>query len=419
MLEALSRYRFLTSDILWSSASNLLIIFVRFGSFVMLGRRLGPVEYGAYVGMYGFLNPIGSLTFAGLRLAVLQRAMYEKHTLRAVAENYVTIALIQGVIGLAVALALAMAFIDQLSLPIVVMYGIVELLLLATVDVASSVVHVSSTFVAATKIRIATQLVRTGTLGVLFVTGSLTIGTLGIALTASSAAFVAYILFIRLPEEGITVGLSRPHARDVIVGSQLAFTLFASSLREDADKAVLAATGMTRSAGIYGAGYRVMQFGTVPVRSVESALFHRFLAGGATGAEHQMRRAMRLTVGALVISTGLALALFAGSAHLDRLLGQSFDEARDVVRWLSPVIPLMALSQGPANGLAGLGRLALRSAIAGVAAVVGLVLYILLIPPLGWRGAALGTIVSEAFTSMALWVAFVVAYRHARAAETL
>lgn len=417
LVATLSHYRVLTPDILWSSASYLLVVLVRFGSFVMLGRELGPTHYGAYVGMYGLLNPIGSLTFAGLRLAVLQRAMYEKHDLSAVTNHYVTIALGQGVIGLVIALLLAVAFIDQLSLPIVAMYGIIELLLLATVEVASAVVHVSSAFAAATRVRIATQLVRTGTLAVLFFADSLTLATLGIALTGSSAVFTAYILVIRLRREGIKVRLSRPHARDLIVGSQLTLTLFASSLKEDADKAVLAGSGMTRAAGIYGAGYRVMQFGTVPIGSIENALFHRFLVDGETGAEHQMRRALRYTAVVLGISTGLALGLFAVAAHLDRVLGQSFDEARHVVRWLSPVIPLIALAQGPSNGLAGLGRLALRGTVVGAGAVISLVLYMVLIPALGWRGAALGTIVSEAFTSLALWAAFVVAYRQAQAAK--
>lgn len=404
----------MTSDILWSIASNLLVVVVRFLSFVMLGRQLGPAQYGAYVGMYGILNPIGGFTFAGLRLAVLQRAMYDKHGLQDVANSYVTLALAQGAVGLVAAVVLGSFFIGELGLHTVAMYAVVELLLLATVEVAASVVQVSSSFVAATRVRISTQLVRTGTLALLFLTGALTIGRLAIALAVTCAAYTLYIVAFRLPREGINVRFSRPRTRDVIVASQLAATLFSSSVKEDADKTVLAASDMIRSAGIYGAGYRVLQFGAVPIRSVEGALFHRFLVSGANASEQQMRRALRYTVVVVGGSTALAVVLWMASGYLDVLLGRSFEEAETVVRWLTPVLPLTALNQGPANGLAGLGRLGLRGAVVGLAALLSLLLYIFLIPQFGWQGAAVATIIAEAFTAAALWVAFVVAYRQAR-----
>jgi O-antigen/teichoic acid export membrane protein len=129
-----------------------------------------------------------------------------------------------------------------------------------------------------------------------------------------------------------------------------------------------------------------------------------------------MRRALRYTIVVVAGSTALAVVLWVASGYLDALLGRSFEEAETVGRWLTPVLPLTALNQGPANGLAGLGRLGLRGVVVGLAALLSLLLYIFLIPKFGWQGAAVATIIAEAFTAAALWVAFVIAYRQARAA---
>lgn len=405
-------------DIVWSSGSNLLVVIVRFGSFVMLGRRLGPVEYGAYVGMYGFLNPVGSLAFTGISLAVLQRAIRDEDALNAIAAKYLALTTVQGAAGLAAALILASIFLDGVNVVTVGIFGIVELLILASVEVAASIVQAASTFPAATRVRIGTQLVRTGTLAVLFFTHSLTLGALAVALLISTSAYLAYLLAVLLPRAGVPIGLSRPRMRDVIVAAQLSFTLFSSSVKEDGDKAVLAANGLERVTGIYGAGYRVLQLGSVPLRAIESAVFYRFLSTGAADPGSQMGYALRYTAAIFAVSAAVGVGLFAASPHLGLLLGESFVEAEEVVRFLSPVLPLLALSQGPSNGLAGLGRLALRGAVVGGAAVLSLLLYIALVPPLGWQGAAIGTLAGEAALAIALWIVFIHAYREAQIEET-
>lgn len=72
------------------------------------------------------------------------------------------------------------------------------------------------------------------------------------------------------------------------------------------------------------------------------------------------------------------------------------------------------MSNAPSNGLLGLGKLGIHFGIYAAGAVVSLTLYITMIPlmPAGkpWKGAVIGTIVGEAFLTIAGWVAL----RHCR-----
>ena len=90
-----------------------------------------------------------------------------------------------------------------------------------------------------------------------------------------------------------------------------------------------------------------------------------------------------------------------------RYLRQMLDEA--IVPWLLPFLPLTAVSNAPSNGLLGLGKLGVRFGIYAAGALVSLTLYITMIPlmPAGepWKGAVIGTIVGEAFLTIAGWVA--------------
>jgi O-antigen/teichoic acid export membrane protein len=74
-----------------------------------------------------------------------------------------------------------------------------------------------------------------------------------------------------------------------------------------------------------------------------------------------------------------------------------------MVVWLSPLVTLRCLAMFPLNGLMGIGRTAIRTALLLGSAALSLTLYITLIPSLEWRGAALGTLIGEAALAVAAW----------------
>jgi O-antigen/teichoic acid export membrane protein len=399
------------SDVTWSALTNVLQLLSRTATFLMLSRQLGPSGYGAFLGLYGILNPVGGLTYGGLRLSILQRVLSHKTSVNRIARTYFALTLVQGIIGILLSVALASYVLHAVSLVVILSYATIELMLGAVIDMSSGLLHAVRNFAFGAKLRVFAEILRAVTAGALYLTGRLTLGTFSVALLIGNLLLVLTILLYLLPAVGVSVGISRPSTLDATVSAHLALTLFAAALKADGDKTVLSAQGLNHDAGVYGAGYRVMQMIMLPALSVQAAVFDRFLHRGARDPQGQLRESLRFTVPLLVISAILAGALLVASPWLHLLLGNDFRESQAVVQWLAAVPVIMSLSQGPANALAGLNRLGLRSLVIGGSSALSLMLYIVLIPQHGWRGAAVGTLISETVYAVGLWCALIMVQR--------
>jgi O-antigen/teichoic acid export membrane protein len=107
----------------------------------------------------------------------------------------------------------------------------------------------------------------------------------------------------------------------------------------------------------------------------------------------------------LAASTLVALAMYLMLPLLDFLFEEKFKAAIDIVPWLLFLIPLIATSNTPMNGLLGLGLPGKRMMVYLTSALVSLVLYLALIPSFSWKGAVVATFVSEVYLSAAGWTA--------------
>ncbi|MGI9616617.1 MAG: lipopolysaccharide biosynthesis protein, partial [Acidimicrobiales bacterium] len=345
----------LAGDTLWSGAHDFLALATALTSFQLLQRALELEEYGAYIGLYGLIGALGALSMSGVGLALLQRLMGARDEPNSSLRSFLSLCLLVGAIMVLIVSAVGVATL-RLSLGEILLLSLAELLAVAIVWIAAIAVQASSGYPASARVRMGIVGVRLVTLLVLQFTGNLTIANLGAGFLVGFLIYGIYLLFVHLPRHGYAVSFGRPTLLAVRSSALFSIPMGASKMQTDGDKWFLNVFRFEADAGLYGAAYRVVQMGTLPLLALDSAAFQRFLPQGEGEPGLHWRRAKRLASLVTVASIALATVLYAALPLLDVLFTEDYKEAIDIVPWLLLLIPLIAVSSTPLNGLLGLGQ---------------------------------------------------------------
>ncbi len=400
----------LAHDTLWTAAHDGLAMITAMVSFLALTYvyRDDSPTYGAFVAMYGVVGPLGSMTFAGPGLALIQRRVRFGDQLDDLVGSFLTVALGLGIVSSAVAVTFAIAFIDLTTLEIALIV-ISELFFNSFLFVCAMLRQAAGRYPDMIKTKLGSVLLKLLAVATLYPTGNLSIRNLAAAYVVLYGGYAMTILFVVLPRDGYTIRLRRPTRNAVTTSAVFSVPLAAASLQADGDKVSLSAMNFDAQAGLYAAAYRLVFFGSLPLNVIGQAAFHRFLPEGADGRNnYHLRRAAKLTGFMFFVAVCTAGALYLALPVLEVLLLRGeFEQAADMVPWLLLFLPLLALSGTPMNGLLGLGRATERAAVYVSSALVSITLYLTLIPGRGWQGAVMATLGSEAYLAVASWAAMI------------
>ena len=394
----------LAGDTLWSGGHDLIHLITALTSFQLLQQALAPAEYGAYFGLYGLVGAFGAMSYSGVGLALLQRLMGAGDEPNRSLRSFLSLALIAGAVATVLTIVIGIVSL-RLTATEIVLVVTAELLAVAIVWMSAILVQASSGFPAAIRVRLGIIVVRLGTLLILHFTGNLSIANLATGFLIGFTAYSAYLLVVHVPKHGYRVSIGRPSGLSLRSSAMFSIPMGASKLQTDADKYLLNVFRFEVDAGLYGAAYRMIQLGTVPLLALDAAAFQRFLPQGDGEKGLHWRRATRLAT--LMGGAGVAVAgaIYLMLPLLDFLFEARYKEAVDIVPWLLLLIPLIATSSTPLNGLLGLGQADKRMYVYLTSALVSIVLYLVLIPQYSWRGAVVATFVSEVYLVCVGWIA--------------
>lgn len=392
----------LARDTLWSGGHDFLQLVAALSSFYLLQRALDLEEYGAYVGLYGLLGAFGAMSYSGVGLALLQRLIGERDEPNDAFRSFLSLSLLAGAVTCVIAIPLGITTLTLTPVEVVLIV-VTEILTVAVVFISGIAVQASSGFPAAIRVKGGVIPMRLAVLLVLWQLDALTIRNLAAGFGLCFTIYGIYLLTVHLPKHGYRVGLGRPSR--VSMRSSLMFSapMGASKLQTDADKYLLNVFRHNADAGLYGAAYRMVLLGTLPLLALETAAFQRFLPQGDGRPGLHLRRAQILAGLMLAASLLVSGALYVLLPWFDFLFDDEFKPAMDIVPWLLILVPLISTSGTPLNGLLGLGLPGKRMQVYIASAVVSLVLYFSLIPAFSWEGALIATIISELFLSAAGW----------------
>lgn len=400
-------------DVAWSGLGDGLSLIANLVSFALLIKTLPTEVYGGYVGFYGVVGPLGALSWSGLGLLVLQKIIKNGENPQQVSNRALAMTLVQGVVAVGAATLISGLVISTIGLRSMFLMAVAELLLFPISNTAISLVQATHGFATAAKIRLMLPLVRVAALLSMYTFATLTIENLAIAWIVGFTATSLVCVFAVLPRHGLKPGMASPDGDNVRTSLELSTPMAASNLQTNGDKAIMNAYNMEIDAGAYGAAFRIVLLSQFPIQTMNKALFQRFLPAGDGRKGLHLERAKRFATTSLALSLVIAagMALFSEFALSLLRADDVIDPA--IVRWLLPLIPLLAVSRAPLNGLMGLGLNTPRAYLIVSSAALSMVLYLALIPSLSWKGAVVGTILSEIYLSIGGWIMLIRAQKRA------
>lgn len=399
----------LAEDVAWTMGLQALGVITVATSFLMLGRELGPSDYGEYVGLFAVTTPLSTVGYAA-GLSVVQFTFREGRSADDASARFWGLVLAIGSLTSIVAIVVA-AWTLSLGLVEIVAVAVSELIVGASIRVLAASQRAPSGVGGQMRVEIGYTIVRFSVLASLFVTDSLTVRNLAIGWLVAFTAYMFVLVLVWLPLAGRRLRLEGPGSAEVTSVVQMGAPLFANNFQVNGDKIVLNANGLNTDAGHYGAAFRVASLAMVPIQSMESALFHRFLDSDDDALSQHTTRAVRYSGLFLAVVVPVAVVMWFMAPHFDFLLGSEFQESETMIRWLTLWLPFQALSGVPFNALMGLGRFNTRLVLVLSSAALSMVMYLLLIPSMGWEGAVVGTIISEIYLVIVGWIALLRAQR--------
>jgi O-antigen/teichoic acid export membrane protein len=192
-----------------------------------------------------------------------------------------------------------------------------------------------------------------------------------------------------------------PSRKDLGEGLTFSINVSSAMLKADADKWLLVRMNHEAANGVYSAGYRILGIAIVPNVALGEATYARFFA--ASGPKEALALAKKLSMASLVINSVSGFAMLIGASYITELLGPSYGEATQVLRWIAFVPLLSAWQTFAGNALTGVGHHRIRLYQTMSSAILNIVLNLALIPSMSWRGSALATIITEVWLVVLHW----------------
>ena len=104
----------LARDSMWGMSLEAVSLLTSIVVFSLLGRSLGPIDYGAYVSVFTIVNPLVTLTGSGVALSLMEHAVRRQEPLDQVARKSLTITLALGSVLSVIGIVVAMLIVDEM-----------------------------------------------------------------------------------------------------------------------------------------------------------------------------------------------------------------------------------------------------------------------------------------------------------------
>lgn len=377
--------------------------------FLIVARVIGVDGYGAFVAVLAIASALSGLCGLGAHVLLVRDVAWDPGSFSR-SWGYALAALRWGIpIVFLLYLAISQAVLPgNIPFVAVILIGIAELILWPLANVAVFAYQGHERMGRASRMMLPPVVARFASALVFllvsrwFTNEPLLLWSFFYALAGVAAVLYVHRFVIR--DLGRPVFPTRRQLLDYVRESiPFSFWAMAERLYVDADKAMLARLASLGAAGIYSAGYRVVDLVFLPLYAMLNVAVPKFFRAGRNGVHGAVNYVLRISLAPLAYAFAAGLLVYIFAPLLPVLLGEDYLGAVTAVRWLAwlPIITLPRLFLQYALATSGQQRTGAACVILG--AIINVGLNVMWIPVWGWRGAAAATYVSEVVMSLVMF----------------
>lgn len=419
----------LASDSLWAILFDVIKLISAIISFTLIQKILDTEKYGSFMAVFAIIAPLGALSYAGPGLAILKAIFRDRLDNLTTFRSYLTLSFFAS-LGLSVfGIVFALFITNDLNVFEISFLVLSELLAGSVIMMVASFLHATAGFANMTRVKIGMIAIKISLIFLLVVLDAnleqeieilsrislpfekfeaFTILNLGLGYLVFYVLYAIWLLRVHLPKYGYKFSFKKPEYPYLRSGLIFGGPMAAGQFQSEGDKIVMEKFNAdANEVGLYANAYKIISFGITPLRALNSAAFQRFLPDDESQKGLHLRRATRYTAFLFSASVAISAVLYLSLPLIDFLIDDNYKDARKMIPWLIPIIPLFALKGTPLNGLIGLDRTLERSYIYFASSMFSLIMYLIFIPPYGWKGAVAATLISEVFLAIVSWVAII------------
>jgi len=396
----------MAKNTIWIFAGQGLSLVAQAVYFIVIARLLGTFQYGLFVGAAASVSIVSQYSSLGSGLLFLRYVSPDHTRFPEYWGNILLSTLSLGTVLVLLLAAVSPWLLHGVALRLVVLLAIAECIC------GSLTIAMSQIFQAFEKMRYTAILSLMTTCARMSIAVFLLIAlhhadatqwvvaSISVSAGATIAALILVTRHFGRPKFEPRLFLQRAYE-----GLIFAVSGSTTSVYNDVDKAMLAHLGMNAANGIYTMAYRLIDIGTIPIRSIHAAAFPRFFrhgaaANGLRATEQFARKLLRKTS---IIGLAAAAALFLFAPIIPHLVGKGFASSVLALRWLCPIPFFRAFQLSAGDALAGAGKQSWRLAAQMLAAAVNVAMNLYLIPRYSWHGAAWASLATDGVLGVSLW----------------
>lgn len=386
----------------WSFGGDLFYIFCQLAMFIMVTNTFPDSEYGTFAAVVALMLVVGPFSSAGAGYVLVERVVKRGEPLGpAIGRAWLT-ASVGGLLFVALLVVLRPLVLPQAPVLLLIEIGVAELVFNQLVQ--------ASRFIGQALEKLWLNAAIVTTAGVVRVVAAYlylirfdrpTLEGWGVLYANSIliGVMVGMVLIARLV--GPSIRLLWPRRKELAEGTTFSINVSSAIIKADADKTLLGRFNQLDAAGDYASAYRILGLASLPNQALAEATYARFFNAGSV--RNARKLAARLGLIAIVMNTLTGLFYIFAGPYLVKVLGDSYAEAADVLKWIAFVPLVSALQLFAGNALSGTGHHRIRLLQTLSSAVLNLSLNIALIPKYSWRGSAAATIVTELWLVALHW----------------